>query len=64
MTSGRSYADAVTNSVGDVWVTGGWDGKHRHNTTEVMTGDTWSQGHSLTFARYQNYSEYLNYSNS
>lgn len=60
MNGGRSYADAVTNSRGQVWVTGGWDGKHRHNTTEVMIPassskgeDTWLRGGSLTFARYQ-----------
>ena len=59
MNGGRSYADAVTNSRGQVWVTGGWDGKHRHNTTEVMIPassegeDAWVQGESLTFARYQ-----------
>ena len=60
MNGGRSYADAVTNTRGQVWVTGGWDGKHRHNTTEVMIPsrggegeDTWVGGDSLTFARYQ-----------
>ena len=60
MNGGRSYADAVTNPRGQVWVTGGWDGKHRHNTTEVMIPssggegeDTWVGGDSLTFARYQ-----------
>ena len=53
MKSGRSYADAVINAVGEVWVTGGWDGQHRHNTTEVMSGSTWTPGHSLTFSRYQ-----------
>ena len=31
---GRSYADAV-ESGGDVWVTGGWDGKVRHQSSEV-----------------------------
>ena len=36
MTSGRSYADAVTNSVGEVWVTGGWDGTSRHSSSELL----------------------------
>ena len=60
MNGGRSYADAVTNSRGQVWVTGGWDGKHRHNTTEVMipassseSEDTWVDAGNLSFARYQ-----------
>ena len=33
--TGRSYADAV-ESGGDVWVTGGWDGKVRHQSSEVI----------------------------
>ena len=33
--TGRSYADAVVSG-GDVWVTGGWDGKVRHQSSEVM----------------------------
>ena len=35
MLEGRSYADAV-QSEGNVWVTGGWDGKVRHQSSEVI----------------------------
>ena len=35
-------------------MTGGWDGKERHRTTEVSTsGDSWRPAASLTSARYQ-----------
>ena len=35
-------------------MTGGWDGKKRHRTTEVSrAGDSWRPAASLTSARYQ-----------
>ena len=54
MGGGRSYADAVVSRGGEVWVTGGWDGKERHQTTEVTDSeDSWRPAASLTSARYQ-----------
>lgn len=53
MLTGRSYADSVV-SLGRVWVTGGWDGKVRHKTSEVLEGTGgWREGHPLTSKRYQ-----------
>jgi len=52
MNDGRSYADAVENG-GEVWATGGWDGKIRHASSEIMDGDNWKQGAFLTGRRYQ-----------
>jgi len=52
MKDGRSYADAV-HSKGQVWATGGWDGKRRHKTSEVLSGSAWRSGVSLSSKRYQ-----------
>ena len=53
MGGGRSYADAVVGGKGEVWVTGGWDGKARHQTSEVGSGEGWRPASALTSARYQ-----------
>ena len=48
MLEGRSYADAV-QSEGNVWVTGGWDGKVRHQSSEVLEkGGSWRRGAQLS----------------
>jgi len=52
MIDGRSYSDAVELD-GKVWVTGGWDGKERHYTSEIIDRSTWKQGADLTGRRYQ-----------
>jgi len=52
MNDGRSYADAVEKT-GQVWVTGGWDGKERHSTSEIIAGSSWKHGADLTGKRYQ-----------
>jgi len=53
MLEGRSYADAV-ESGGDVWVTGGWDGKVRHQSSEVLAkGGSWKDGAHISGKRYQ-----------
>lgn len=53
MEEGRSYADAI-QSGGDVWVTGGWDGKTRHQSSEVLSrGGDWRLGAQITNKRYQ-----------
>merc|ERR1719242_530541 len=53
MLEGRSYADAV-QSEGNVWVTGGWDGKVRHQSSEVLEkGGSWRRGAQLSGKRYQ-----------
>ena len=54
MSGGRSYADALVTE-GLVWVTGGWDGKVRHNTTEILNNQatSWTRGPQLTISKYQ-----------
>ena len=52
MNEGRSYADGVELD-GEVWVTGGWDGKKRHASSEIIERSTWKAGAELTGKRYQ-----------
>ena len=52
MNDGRSYADALELN-GEVWVTGGWDGKRRHASSEIMEGSVWKSGADMTGRRYQ-----------
>ena len=52
MNDGRSYADALELN-GEVWVTGGWDGKRRHASSEIMVGSVWNSGADMTGRRYQ-----------
>ena len=53
MNTGRSYADATVNR-NEVLVTGGWDGKQRHQGSEILKADGvsgWKLGFQLTSKR-------------
>ena len=52
MNDGRSYADAVESN-GQVWVTGGWNGKKRLASSEIKAGSSWKPGVDLSGKRYQ-----------
>ena len=53
MGAGRSYGDAV-QSEGRVWMTGGWNGKERLRSSEVLGREGgWREGAAVTAKRYQ-----------